>query len=315
MWGEMRTQFTGLLLVLAFLHTGTSNARITVWLQRRPVKELLLTCNFSGDDQVSQINWDRVVGGNRSQLAVYHPQHGIHIPPEHSDSLQVTVSSPHSAKLVLKGVPQLDYNDTYCCTFITFPSGSLQRCLDRDNPSEAQEGESKIDRWLIIGGVASIPLVALLLVSVNICRRLSRRRVFDVQQTYLTETEDPEEMPHQPLEAQLSQDSTNSIYYIMVNADYQHGQSEKGNCEKEQELLLSAPSPLSHTTQPTMPKPCRKVYYLLGEGLTEQQKTDFLRSCPLVDDPGAYTQWQSETKIFDVSNQPRQLPVHSSTVH
>nr|XP_015196251.1 PREDICTED: uncharacterized protein LOC107076616 isoform X1 [Lepisosteus oculatus] len=268
--GKMQTQLACLLLILACLQTGTSNTRITMWQERGSGVDLTVTCALSGDEKVSQVNWERVQGANHSKLAVYHIDLGTHIPTEHQASLELFSPSSTRSVLVLKG-GRLDANDTYCCTFITFPSGSLQQCLDVTTPTvEARLGdeENVTGGWLVLAGIAAVPCVALLMITVIAYRRScnSRRRVFNVQQSIsIEDLEDSEEPLHLPLQSQPSINSHNSNYYIMINADYYNGRPGQG----EQEGHLSAVSHLFSS-----PHPFHKTYYLLGEVQPEKGKAN-----------------------------------------
>ncbi|XP_075696368.1 nectin-2 isoform X1 [Rhinoderma darwinii] len=85
-------------------------------------KEVLLPCTFTSTDasvRVTQIMWMK----GTTSLAVYSPQHGIHLPyPEH---YQLVDPSQTSATLKISPINYTDEGD-YVCEVTTFPGGNVK---------------------------------------------------------------------------------------------------------------------------------------------------------------------------------------------
>ncbi|MGH0186336.1 UNVERIFIED_CONTAM: hypothetical protein FKN15_021126 [Acipenser sinensis] len=120
---------------------GSSNTKIEIWRSGRiePGERLRLSCSFSGQDRIAQINWVRVRGSNATVLAVYHPLFGSSVSGDDS-SVSLQGDSESQVTLTIRG-PDRDQNQSvlYCCRFITFPSGTLEGCISAEEPEEPEE--------------------------------------------------------------------------------------------------------------------------------------------------------------------------------
>ncbi|XP_043100085.1 immunoglobulin domain-containing protein [Puntigrus tetrazona] len=197
----MSSNFFCALLILAFLESGKSNNGVSIS-HRRDGDGQNITCVLSGDENMTQINWEMLRGPNRTKLGTYHPLFGIYIVKEYETKVKIqSKKSPHpSSSLLIKVAP--NESVLICCAFITFPSGKLEHCIDiskKDvniNTSMIKdftyvEPEPKLGLFgnlgvMIIGTILSLFILTILF---YLCRKNScrRRKSFKIR-TYLTDS-------------------------------------------------------------------------------------------------------------------------------
>ncbi|XP_036403504.1 immunoglobulin domain-containing protein [Megalops cyprinoides] len=269
----MRQCSTCVLLILTFLHTGGSNSKIAV--SHRWVGDaLIVTCDILSEDRVTQINWEWVWGYNRTKLGTFHPEHGTYIAPEHKGSVEIQgSSSPRTTSLILLGADTSN-SSLLCCVFITFPSGSLEGCADTSSTlaAEAQEAETQeqadpVGWWKLVVIVAVVSLPALITCFYLCWRCCSRRQVFQVERTYLTDpqTEDStREMAQPPPQQDQPEAFDPSKLYTKIKIDYYYGRLWKAY--ESSTRWAAGPQ-----TNP------RRIYYLLGEHLQPEKGDEGLQ--------------------------------------
>ncbi|KAJ8282012.1 hypothetical protein COCON_G00045310 [Conger conger] len=264
----MRKGLSFVLLVLTFLKTGTSKSRISV-LQRLEDGDLTVTCNLLSEDKVTQINWEMVIGQNRSKVGILHPLHGTHILPDHKGNVELQSSaSYHSTSLTVIKV-DTGNSSQHCCLFITFPSGNLEACADLNSMkavSEAPEAHIHLvtdGRWKVVTAV--IVVSVLMLIGVHFLRRRycnGRRHVFQVEQVFLSDPqtdsmESSSELPQSSPKKESSEAFDPSKLYAKIKIDYYYGRLWKAYESK---------------TRGKGPQP--KIYHLLEGQPTEQRDNE-----------------------------------------
>lgn len=89
-----------------------------------------VTCVLTGDEKMTQINWEMLKGPNRTKLGTFHPGFGTYIPPQYKTEVKIQgKSTPHPLSSLLI---EAAFNESVqiCCAFVTFPSGKLEQCTD-----------------------------------------------------------------------------------------------------------------------------------------------------------------------------------------
>ncbi|KAK1141582.1 hypothetical protein AOXY_G37118 [Acipenser oxyrinchus oxyrinchus] len=254
-----------LILILVFLESGSSNTKIEIWRSGRiePGERLRVICSFSGQDRIAQINWVRVRGSNATVLAVYHPVYGSSVPGNDS-GVSLQGDSESLVTLTIRG-PDRDQNQTvsYCCRFITFPSGTLEGCISAEAPAVPEESSTDAlsaqhwSNWILIG-TGVVLAGCLLTVTVAVLRRsrVYRKGLFEVEQSFITDSEESEPLPELPASEQPV--SAGSKVYVMINADYYRFQAERGGGGLDHQYDNRIAPPSGEQTN-------RRIYYLLGE--------------------------------------------------
>ncbi|XP_041926996.1 immunoglobulin domain-containing protein [Alosa sapidissima] len=178
-----RHSFFCALMCLVFPHTGISNKGIFIALTKEETA-MVLSCVLSGNMKVVQTSWEKGISPNRTNVGTFHPEHGSHIPDQYKDQVELLddKSTPNKTTLRLKnGV--MNETNIFCCVFNTFPSGTLDSCIDisKNNDTQALTQEKStgddqrlVRHWaLLVGG----SFLALLILSMFIffCWRKNRR--------------------------------------------------------------------------------------------------------------------------------------------
>ncbi|XP_062305841.1 immunoglobulin domain-containing protein isoform X2 [Osmerus eperlanus] len=174
--------------------TGLASCDVQVS-YRRERGVLEVTCCLRGDPNatLTQVNWVFNRGpSNQSNLGVFHPDHGAHVPPEYVDRVGVQGSvADRSSTLRLLGGAVEEEEGGVCCVFNAFPVGVLEGCADTVAMAAAQEGDlseeaqiREVERWaLLIGGALLCFLsitTSIYLLCKNCYRHCCRRKVFEV---------------------------------------------------------------------------------------------------------------------------------------
>ncbi|KAK1797054.1 hypothetical protein P4O66_008448 [Electrophorus voltai] len=177
-------------LCIFFLHalsTGVSDSNIVIS-HRMEGERLILTCVLSGDENLTQVNWE-IQWPNRTNVGIFHPVYGTYVPPEYAD--RVIISGKHlfsTASLSLEKMP-LNEIRQICCVFMTFPSGHLMQCSkisDNDGvnannrKTEVKEASHELSLFGQLGAltVGCILTLLLFLIPVYVCHKRSCRRYF-----------------------------------------------------------------------------------------------------------------------------------------
>lgn len=109
--------------------TGKSNSGVSIS-HSRDGDGQAITCVLSGDENMTQINWEMLRGPNRTKVGTYHPHFGIYIMKEYETKVKMEgKKSPHPSSSLLIKVASNE-SVLICCAFITFPSGKLEQCTD-----------------------------------------------------------------------------------------------------------------------------------------------------------------------------------------
>ncbi|XP_056124634.1 immunoglobulin domain-containing protein [Rhinichthys klamathensis goyatoka] len=126
----MSSNFLCALLILAFLESGKSNSDVSIS-HSRDGDGQNITCVLSGDENMTQINWEMLRGPNRTKLGTYHPYFGTYINGDYKTTVKIQkkTSPRQSSSLIIK-VASNESVVHICCAFITFPSGKLEQCTD-----------------------------------------------------------------------------------------------------------------------------------------------------------------------------------------
>lgn len=112
------------------LLTGISNSNILIS-QRYEGDRLIFTCVLFSKDNLSQANWEKMQDSNRTNMGVFHPQHGIYIPPEQANRVKIEgKQKPHAYSSISIEKKALNSSEQICCVFVTFPSGFLRQCTN-----------------------------------------------------------------------------------------------------------------------------------------------------------------------------------------
>lgn len=110
--------------------TGKSNSAAVSISHSRDRDGQTITCVLSGDENMTQINWEMLKGPNRTKLGTYHPHFGIYIMQEYETKVKIqNKKAPHPSSSLLIKVASNE-SVLICCAFITFPSGKLEQCAD-----------------------------------------------------------------------------------------------------------------------------------------------------------------------------------------
>lgn len=91
----------------------------------------IITCVLSGDENMTQINWEVLQGLNHTKLGTYHPHYGTHIMHQYKNIVNISGrQSPRQSSSSLSIKIASNESVQICCAFITFPSGKLEQCVD-----------------------------------------------------------------------------------------------------------------------------------------------------------------------------------------
>ncbi|KAG5852108.1 immunoglobulin domain-containing protein [Anguilla rostrata] len=267
----MRKDLIFSLLVLTFLKTGKSKSRISIF-QRLEDGELTVTCNLLSEDKVTQINWEMVMGQNRSKLGILHPQFGTHVYSDHKRNVKIESSSSHHTTSLKLIEADMGNSTKHCCLFITFPSGNLEACADFTSTKTAEAPELEAHIQTVTGGwwkwVAAVTVVTVLtlIVAYYLRRRYynSRREVFQVEQAFLTDPqtdsqESRREQPQSSPQKESSEAFDPSKLYAKIKIDYYYGRLWKAY-ESNTRGWTKGPQP--------------KIYHLLGEKPPQQKDNE-----------------------------------------
>ncbi|XP_016315439.1 uncharacterized protein LOC107668155 isoform X1 [Sinocyclocheilus anshuiensis] len=199
-----------------------------------------ITCVLSGDENMTQINWEMLRGPNRTKLGTFHPHFGIYVMQEYKPKVKIqNKRTPYpSSSLLIKVVSNESVQ--ICCAFITFPSGKLEQCTDiskKDvsiNTSMIKdftyvEQEPRLGLFgrlgaMIIGTILSLFILTILF---YLCRKNScrRRKSFEIR-TYLTDLP-AETFAEESVDVPTSQSSPNgfdpSKLYAKIKKDLFYG--------------------------------------------------------------------------------------------
>ncbi|KAK7170664.1 hypothetical protein R3I94_000765 [Phoxinus phoxinus] len=235
----MNSNFLSALLILAFLESGKSNSDVSIS-HSRDGDGQNITCVLSGDENMTQINWEMLRGPNRTKLGTYHPYFGTYINGEYETTVKIQKKpSPCQSSSLLIEVASNE-SVHICCAFITFPSGKLEQCTDiskKDdsiNPSTIKdftymEQKPKLGLLgrlgaIIIGTILSLFILTILfyLCRNNNCRR---RKSYEIR---THQTDSPSEThAEESDDAPTSQSSPNgfdpSKLYAKIKKDLFYG--------------------------------------------------------------------------------------------
>ncbi|XP_041093370.1 immunoglobulin domain-containing protein isoform X2 [Polyodon spathula] len=257
----MSGRSASLMLVLVFLQSGSSNTKIEIRRSDRiePGERLRLSCSLLGQDRITQINWIRVRGSNATVLAVYHPVYGSSV-TDNDSSVSLQRDSESQVTLIVSG-PDRDWNQTvqYCCRFITFPSGTMEDCINAEAPEEPSTDalSAQQSNWILIG--TGVLLAGCLLTVTGVAltrRRVYRKSLFKVEQSFVTDSEESGEFSE--VSASEQPDSTGSKVYVMINADYYLFQAARRGDGLDHQYDNRKVPPSGEQTN-------RMIYYLLWE--------------------------------------------------
>ncbi|KAI2662747.1 Nectin-3 [Labeo rohita] len=265
----MSSKFLCAVLILAFLESGKSNSGVSIS-HSRDGDGQNVTCVLTGNENMTQINWEMLIGPNRTKLGTYHPIYGKYISKEYKTKVDIrnkTVPHPSSSLLI-----KVTSNESVliCCAFITFPSGKIEQCTDISKKDASintsmkkdftyLEPEPKLGLFgrlgaMIIGTILSLFILTILF---YLCRKnnCKRRKTFEIQ-TYLTDPPS-EAFTEEAVDAQTSQSSPNgfdpSKLYAKIKKDIFYGR-----------LWKSYQGQPKSWTQGTMTDQGH-VYHLLGQ--------------------------------------------------
>ncbi|KTF77410.1 hypothetical protein cypCar_00029887 [Cyprinus carpio] len=184
----MSSNFLCALLVLAFLGSGKSNSGVSIRHGRYGDGQDI-TCVLSGDENMTQINWEMLRGPHRTKLGTYHPRFGIYIMQEYKPKVKIqNKQTPYPSSSLLIKVASNE-SVQICCAFITFPSGKLEQCIDISKKDVSintsmikdftyEEPEPRLGLFghlgaMIIGTILSLFILTILF---YLCRKTSCRR-------------------------------------------------------------------------------------------------------------------------------------------
>ncbi|XP_062372416.1 immunoglobulin domain-containing protein [Sardina pilchardus] len=172
------------LVFLVFPHTGLSNKGICITLTKEEAS-VILSCVLSKNiTAVVQTSWEKGLTPGRTNIGTFHPEHGPHVPEQYIDQVELLndKSNPHETSLRLKNGAMNDTN-IFCCVFNTFPTGTLDSCIDisqiNDTQALTQEKSTGDDQRLVRHGALLVggSFLTLLILSMLIffCWRKNRR--------------------------------------------------------------------------------------------------------------------------------------------
>ncbi|XP_078524507.1 uncharacterized protein LOC144797665 [Lissotriton helveticus] len=223
-----------LLLLLASTDTGIIHENIHIW-TNSPVSSkspLQINCFLPRpNEHVSQVNWVRK-SMNKTIIAVFNPGLGTYINPGYRENLQVHFKSDHNVSITLTRTDDLENGTSFCCKFVTYPSGSLEECLEIDftKQKSALAQCAVADGWYGCSSLRTKYLVTLLVVAgllvgiiILLCFIHNIRHRKSVQFAHNERrsakgTAMSLEVQH-PAERALP-DTPFSAFYVMINLDY-----------------------------------------------------------------------------------------------
>ncbi|XP_026122862.1 uncharacterized protein si:ch211-196f2.6 [Carassius auratus] len=267
------------LLILAFLESGKSNSGVSIS-HSRDGDGQTITCVLSGNENMTQINWEMLKGPNRTKLGTYHPHFGIHIMPEYKTKVKLqNKNSPHPSSSLFIEVASND-SVLICCAFITFPSGKLEHCTDISINTSVKKGFTYVEPEprlgilgnlgaMIIGTILSLFILTILF---YLCRKTccKRRKSFKIR-TYLTDSP-AETFAEESDDAPASQSSANgfdpSKLYAKIKKDIFYGRLWKS--------YQGQPKPWTQGTVTDQ----GHVYHLLGQSPLPQRNVEGSPSRP-----------------------------------
>ncbi|XP_048884700.1 immunoglobulin domain-containing protein [Brienomyrus brachyistius] len=273
----MEKHSTCVMLILAFLQTGRTNNRISIK-QRQERTSLVVTCDLSGEDNIVQINWEKMNGSSRAIVGIMHPKYGVHIPSEYMGSIEILESSHFNTSSLILNQADENNGTCYCCIFITFPSGNLPGCIEVANmktaaPAPQQGFQVPPERLLLGGSVILVVVVVVATIYLSWQHFCSRRRVFQVHQTSRLHEEDDiqestEASPQRLADNESPEAFDPSKLYAQIKIDRYY------------ERLWKACQAAKFGLSPLAESGARKIYYLLGEHKppqSDQKKEEFLQ--------------------------------------
>lgn len=109
--------------------TGITNSRISISFSLEG-EFIIITCELTGNENLTQVNWEMVQGSNHTKIGVFHPDQGIHT-SEHYGNVKIRGKpSPKASSDLTLHKEVLNEKGLICCQFVTFPSGILKQCTD-----------------------------------------------------------------------------------------------------------------------------------------------------------------------------------------
>ncbi|KAI4886534.1 hypothetical protein NFI96_026386 [Prochilodus magdalenae] len=263
--------------VVAFLQTGISNSTVHIK-QKLEGDHLIVTCSLSGEENLTQVNWEQLQDSNRTKLGVFHPIYGIHIEREQAGKVKIKGNQkPPAYSSISLDLEALNKSGQICCVVMTFPLGNLRECAETSDSKEvidtsatkpeAQGASRELGIFGQLGAVTigSILSLLLLITSVYFCHKCCciRRHVFNVQQPYLTDPPSSTEMPTEETPVQQTTPGFDpSKLYAKIKEDFYYGRLWKSYQGRSRLPTQGSPSS------------SRQIYYRLGEKPVPQREED-----------------------------------------
>ncbi|KAJ1080480.1 hypothetical protein NDU88_000679 [Pleurodeles waltl] len=225
-----------LLLLLASTDTGIIHENIHIWTNNtlNTKSPLQINCFLPRpNEHVSQVNWvKKSMTMNKTIVAVFNPGFGIYINPRYRENLQVHFKSNHNISITLTRTDDLENGTSYCCKFVTYPSGSLEECLKIDftKQESAMARCAVADGWYGCSSIRTKYIVTLVVVGgllvgifILLCciQKMRHRESVQIAHHGGRSTEGtamPLEVQH-PAKRALP-DTPLSAFYAMINIDY-----------------------------------------------------------------------------------------------
>ncbi|XP_066537980.1 immunoglobulin domain-containing protein isoform X2 [Hoplias malabaricus] len=262
------------LIVIIFLHSGNSNSSLNIS-QMLEGSRLNVTCKFTGEDNISQINWESLQDSNRTNIGSFLPQGGSNMPEHMKVHTEWKKNAQSSMSLELS---VLNMSAKICCVFMTFPSGILRQCthikeeiihmntmksitpLNAFHTSFPTLAEAQGAGYVmgvpaqfgavIIGSILSLWFFV---ITVSCCHSYCcKRQVFNVQQAYLTDTSASTQL-EETQETPITPGFDPAKLYAKIKEDLYYGRLWKSYQGRSRLPVQGSPSPP------------RQIYYQLGE--------------------------------------------------
>ncbi|XP_036453030.1 immunoglobulin domain-containing protein [Colossoma macropomum] len=264
-------------VIVAFLQTGISNSSVHIR-QRQEGDRLNVTCTLSGKENLTQVTWEKQQDSNRTNMGVFHPHYGIYIESMQAGRVKIEGNQrPLAYSSLSVELEALNKSGQICCVFMTFPSGILRQCAKIGDSEEvidssatktaAQGARHELGIFGQLGAViiGSIISLVFFITSFYFCHRCCcrRRRVFNVEQPYLT---DPPASTETHTEETPVQHATPGFdptkLYAKIKEDFYYGRLWKSYQGRSRVPTQGSPSPP------------RQIYYRLGERPVPQREEE-----------------------------------------
>ncbi|XP_043933110.1 transmembrane protein PVRIG-like [Protopterus annectens] len=235
------------ILLLEFLKTGKSTAKIQMHTTAtKPGARVQLTCIFFGQGKVVQVNWRKTAGLNQTRIAVFHPEFGPYIHPDYRKAVKLENQTKTNVSLIIENFEE-EENVTYCCKYITFPSGNLEECARLMVENNTGISAKLLASYSDLLGILALAILSPIAVVIFFLIRKQRRPPVYENDHYIRHIQEASSIP---IRTSQHEQTPFSPVYVMINADYLPFREGEAAIQRQAQNSPPPSHPTSHSSVP-----------------------------------------------------------------